>query len=147
MAERVERGSAADLLREQARRQSSLLAARARGQVEGLVTERKDLAAARLDELAGSLRSTASRLESQQVGPLAQYADYAADQVDRVTEYLRERDLEGLIEDVQDFARRRPEIFIGGTFVAGLLLARFLKSSRERRGGEKPAARRRARTA
>ncbi|HEX5758120.1 MAG TPA: hypothetical protein VF121_02905 [Thermoanaerobaculia bacterium] len=140
MAERVERGTV-DLLREQGRRQSSVLMTRARGRVEGLVAERKDLAAARLDELAGSLRDTASRLEGQPVGPLAQYADVAAEQVDKVTRYLRERDLEGLFDDVQEFARRRPELFLGGTFLAGLLLARFLKSSGERLADDEPAAR------
>ena len=61
-----------------------------------------------------------------------------------MTGYLRERDLEGLLEDVEQFARRRPEVFLAGTFLAGLLLARFLKSSGER--AEKPA-RRRAKTA
>jgi hypothetical protein len=144
MAEKAEKRPA-EALREQARRQSSLLVTRARGQVEGLVAERKDQAAERLDALAGSLRSTASRLQDTQAGPLAQYADQAASQVDRVTGYLRERDLEGLLEDVEQFARRRPELFLAGTFLAGLLLARFLKSSGERRT-EKPA-RRRAKTA
>lgn len=144
MAEKAEKRPA-EVLREQARRQSSLLVTRARGQVEGLVAERKDQAAERLDALAGSLRSTASRLQDTQVGPLAQYADQAASQVDRVTGYLRERDLEGLLEDVEQFARRRPEVFLAGTFLAGLLLARFLKSSGEWLA-EKPA-RRRAKTA
>lgn len=144
MTERVERRSGG-LLREQARRQSSLLAARARDRVEGLVSERKDLATQRLDQLAASLRNTASRLQDEQVAPIAQCADYCAGQVDRVSLYLRERDLEGMVEDVEDFARRRPELFLGGTFLAGLLLARFLKSSSERLAEESDG--RRARTA
>ena len=51
MAEKAEKRPA-EVLREQARRQSSLLVTRARGQVEGLVAERKDQAAERLDALS-----------------------------------------------------------------------------------------------
>jgi hypothetical protein len=48
------------------------------------------------------------------------------------------------VHDAETFARRHPDLFLGGTFVAGLLLARFLKSStpewreREERGERGP---------
>jgi hypothetical protein len=42
-----------------------------------------------------------------------------------------------LIDDVEDFARREPAVFIGGAIAIGLVAARFLKSSR-RSGGRQP---------
>jgi hypothetical protein len=49
-----------------------------------------------------------------------------------VARYLREKDLQGLTRDTETFARRHPELFLGGAFLAGMLAARFVKSSRPR---------------
>ena len=37
-----------------------------------------------------------------------------------------------MLDDLNSFARRRPAVFIGGAFLVGLGLARFLKSSADR---------------
>jgi hypothetical protein len=108
-------------------------AAGVRGSVEGLVAQGKDRVVGRLDHLAGSIRQAGDRLSEQQVALLARYADRAAARVEEVTDYLRDRDLDDLLADTRAFARRRPELFLGGAFVAGLLLARLFKSSAERR--------------
>ena len=34
-----------------------------------------------------------------------------------------------ILRDAREMARRRPEVFAGGLFVAGLMLGRFLRSS------------------
>jgi len=52
--------------------------------------------------------------------------------VDRVSRYLRDKDLPALVRDTEGFARRHPDLFLGGSLVAGVLLARFLKSSADR---------------
>ena len=57
------------------------------------------------------------------------YVDQAADQVERLSEYVRERDVVQIAGDVEKFARREPALFLGGAFVLGLCAARFLKSS------------------
>jgi hypothetical protein len=103
-----------------------------RGGIEGLVTQGKDRVVGRLGDLAGSIRHVGDRLSDQQVELLARYADQAATRVEEASDYLRERDLDELLQDTRAFARRRPEIFVGGAFVVGLLVARFLKSSAER---------------
>ena len=58
--------------------------------------------------------------------------DRAADQLDRFSTRLRERNVSELLHDAQQLARRQPALFIGGAFVLGLLGARFLKSSSDR---------------
>jgi hypothetical protein len=121
-------------LASQARQETSKLAGQAKDHVQHLVTERKDMAADRLGSVVGVLRDVAHRLEeSNEIGGVGRYANQAADQMDRLTHYLRDNDLGAFIRDTETFARRRPELFLGGTFLAGMLLARFLKASSERR--------------
>ncbi len=122
-------------LGQQARETGGRFAGRAREQANKVVGERKDKAAHSLDALSGALRDSAGRLRDEQT-VFGDYAESAAERVERLARYLRERDPERLLEDAEDFARSRPEIFVGGMFVAGLLLARFLKSSAERAEGQ-----------
>ena len=110
----------------------------ARDHVQGLVEERKDRAAEQLGSFAGSLREAARKLEDGDGGAtaLGRYAQTAADQVDRVSQYLRDRDLQAFVRDAETFARRHPDVFLGGTFIAGLILARFFKASERRHQDE-----------
>jgi uncharacterized membrane protein len=118
-----------------AKEEVSNVAGQARDQVQGLVSQQKTRVADQLGSLAGALRDTGNQL-GQKLGDkqsnlldLGGYAGKAADQVDRFSSYLRDRDLGEVVRDAETFARRRPELFLGGTFIAGLLLARFLKAS------------------
>jgi ElaB/YqjD/DUF883 family membrane-anchored ribosome-binding protein len=72
---------------------------------------------------------------------LVELAERAAQQVDRASRYMRSSEIRDVVRDVEDLARRRPAAFVGGSFAAGLLLARFFKSSGERRPPEKLAGR------
>jgi hypothetical protein len=115
-------------------------AKQAAGEVAGQV---KEQASNRLAEQIGqtseglhsaseAIRSVGRELRSEQV-PNAQYADRAADQVDRISSYLRDKDLDQIVGDVERFARQNPATFIGGAFALGLLAARFLKSTPDQR--------------
>jgi hypothetical protein len=58
----------------------------------------------------------------------------AADQIDSFSRSLREKDVNELLDDAQQLARRQPALFIGGAFVLGLIGARFFKSSAQSNG-------------
>ena len=106
------------------------VAEQARDRVEDLVVRQKDGMVDSLGSVAEALRQTALTLEEGNLDAnFGRYAARAARQVDRLSNYLRDSDLRDLARDTADFARRRPELFLGGAFVAGLVLARFLKSS------------------
>lgn len=128
-------------LASEATEQTAHLAGQARQQVSSLVTEQKERAAERLSRLAGLMREAAAKLETDDIGgPMGQYATRAADRADSMSSYVRRSDVETLVQDVGRFGRRRPEVFLGGTFLTGLILARFLKaSSRESRQPTPPA--------
>ncbi len=125
-------------LASEAKQEALGVVGQARDHVQGLVEERKDRAADQLGSFAGSLRDAARKLEDGDGGAtaLGRYAQTAADQVDRVSQYLRDRDLRAFVRDAETFARRHPDVFLGGTFVAGLVLARFFKASERRNQDE-----------
>lgn len=122
-------------LAHEAKDQTVKVAEQARDHVQNLVSEQKDQAANRLGSLAGALREAGRKLnEGEQGGDFGRYADRAAQQMDRLSTYLRDNDLHGFVRDTENFARRRPEVFLGGALLAGLALARFLKASSPNRG-------------
>src|SRR3712207_6924586 len=47
-------------------------------------------------------------LRRQGQGSVAEYADRTADQVERFSGYLRETEVEEIVDEVRGFARRRP---------------------------------------
>jgi len=84
-----------------------------------------------LSAITGAVRQTTQQLRNDHHEGLAQYVDRAADQLERFSNAIREKDAEELLGDARKFARKQPAIFIGGSFVVGLLAARFFKSSRQ----------------
>lgn len=112
---------------------------RARG--EDLADEVQDRARSALEEsksrladevsrLGRALRDASQRLEGES-RPMGSYARQAAEQIRRAGDYLRDAGTGEIVRDVQDFARRRPELFLGGLLVAGVLIGRFFRASGE----------------
>jgi hypothetical protein len=94
-----------------------------------MLMQQKDQAVQKLGSFAGAIREAGRKLQDEDQESFGRYADQAATQMEKVSNYLREKDVSTFIRDTETFARRRPDLFLGGTFLAGLLLARFLKSS------------------
>jgi hypothetical protein len=99
---------------------------------EERVNEQKGYAAERLSGVASVLRETGKNFRTEDEQAFAQYADSAADQVDRFAGYLRDQNVNDLVRDVQQLAKRQPELFVAGALAAGFLLGRFFKSSEQR---------------
>lgn len=118
---------------DQVQQKAQEVASQAQDQAKSAVNTRKDQAVEQLGSVAQAIRTTGSELRNQDKGMVAQYADQVADRVDRVSSYLQERDVDQLLEDAENMARRQPELFLGGAFIVGLLVGRFIKSSGERR--------------
>jgi len=114
-------GSAADRAAEAARR--------AREYGSAVIDQQKHRAAQQLGSFGSALRDTASRLQDERDATLAGYAEAAADKLNQAADYVRNRDANTMISDAKSFARRRPELVIGGMFIAGVALARFLKAT------------------
>jgi hypothetical protein len=83
-----------------------------------------------LSAIAHAVRGTTDELRREQHDVIAQYVERMAEQLEQFSTQLRNKDITALLADARQLARRQPAIFIGGSFAAGLLAARFLKSSR-----------------
>jgi ElaB/YqjD/DUF883 family membrane-anchored ribosome-binding protein len=95
----------------------------------------RNRAADSIDSIASAVRGTGDRLRSDNQTTAANLTDSLAQQVERVSAYLRTRDLGSVREDLERFAREQPTVAIGVALAVGMLGARFIKSSPRRSGG------------
>ncbi len=107
----------------------------------------KDMATDSIGTFARAVRSTMQELREHQHDTLAQYVDRAADQLERLSSGLKNKDVGDLFRDAQRVARRQPVVFVGSAFAIGLLGARFFKSSAPHRSHQPPAWQRMGREA
>jgi hypothetical protein len=112
-----------------ARQGTTQVAERAKEQVASTATESKEEAAQRLGNLASAFRDAGQQLDTGDAAFFGRYAGVAADELEKLSAWLRNRDMRDLVRDTETFARRHPDLFIGGAFVAGMAISRFLKSS------------------
>ena len=92
------------------------------------VNEQKARAAEGLGSVATAIRQASEHLRTENQ-TLASYADTAVDQIQHFADRMRDKEPAEMMEDLERFARRNPTAFIGGAFLLGIGLARFLKSS------------------
>lgn len=109
------------------------IANRAKEKSRTMFEQQKETAVGQVDNVASAIRSTASQLQGQGQGQVAHYVEMVADQLESLSGRLREKDLDTIVQDAQNLARRAPGTFFVGTVVAGFLLARFMKSTSEQR--------------
>lgn len=88
---------------------------------------RRTEAADGIEQVAQSIRRVSTDMEGEQPS-IASVAMTAADQVERVSEYLRETDVRQILRTVEDTARRQPLLFIGGAFALGVAVSRLIKA-------------------
>jgi hypothetical protein len=85
-------------------------------------------AADQLEHLAQGVRRSADNFDDEQAW-VRQGLSSAAASLERFSSTLRNRDLNELMHDAEDTARRHPVMFATACAVAGFALVRFLKSS------------------
>ena len=93
------------------------------------LTNQKNRATDGLGSIANAVRQSTQQLRDQQHDVIAGYVDQAADQIEQLSQRLRDRDIAELFRDLQNLSRRQPGLFVGGAFALGFVAARFLKSS------------------
>jgi ElaB/YqjD/DUF883 family membrane-anchored ribosome-binding protein len=96
-----------------------------RRQLDGRSTE----AGEEVTTTADALRRVGDQLRQEGKTGTAQYAERAAQPVERLGRYLTEADGDRLLRDAEEFARRRPWVAVMGGATLGFLVARFIKAS------------------
>lgn len=105
---------------------------RVRDSANAQLSQQKDRATDGLGSVAHAVRQSTQQLRDQQHDTIAQYIEQAADQLEKFSARLKEKNVNELVDDAQRFARQRPALFIGSAFAIGLIGARFFKSSADR---------------
>ena len=88
----------------------------------------KSAAADEISGVASAMRAAAEEMRSgsPQERTFGQIAEGIAD----VSDAMREKDLSTMVQDVSDFARRNPLVFLGGAALIGFAATRFARASR-----------------
>ena len=114
---------------------------KAKAQAADMAEDARDSAAASAREEAEELRSRAvheaedaadaaeaARQEFDQDSLQAAALRQLGEQISNVADRIRDKPVDGMIDDIAVFARRNPLLFLGGAAIAGFAAARFLKS-------------------
>ena len=108
---------------------ASGIADKVRDRAAAQLNTQKDRATDGIGSVAQVARETTQHLRERQHETVAGYVEQAADQLERFSHSLKNKDVRELVEDAQRLARRQPALFVGGAFALGLVGARFFKSS------------------
>jgi hypothetical protein len=101
-----------------------------------VATEEKHRAAEKICEVGQALDRAADKLHEEEDRQMAGYAHRAAARLRDFSDELEHRDFSSLKDQVEDYARRRPAAVLAASFIGGVALSRFLKSSRRRQENE-----------
>lgn len=100
-----------------------------------LANSRKGYAADKLDALAESVREFSEALPD--MPNFRSYASAAADSFEGLASYVTESDLDTMMDDARQFARRHPMAMLAGSIAAGVIAAQMVNS---RSGGSSSRA-------
>lgn len=122
----------ADRTKQEAAKLSKEIKAKARSTTEN----QKQELAKQIEGVATALHQAATQFEQQHQDMLTYWTDQAAASLDKMGASLRDRDVETVLQQFQDFARRQPGVVLGGAVVLGFLGSRFFKSTALRSEGD-----------
>lgn len=106
----------------------------ARRKAEELTERGTRAASQRIAGFTRALRAAGDTLEDEGEGQSGTGLHGLADQLERAEGYFDRKDFQGLVGDTERLARRNPELFLAGAYAAGILIGRFLRSSRPEPG-------------
>ena len=123
-------GEKARDIKEQAGSQARGLVVEARQQVRGRMEQETERAGGVLSNAGSQLQALAEG-RTDEAGVFGEYAQQAAQAVNRWADSVQDRGLDGLLDDLRSVARRRPGAFLLGAVAAGVIAGRFGRNLRE----------------
>lgn len=107
---------------------TSRIATRVTGIAKDQLESRKGQATMQLEQAAQSIRQSGEQFRQQGNAMLADVSEVAASGLEQANEFLRTRDIDGVIREAEATARRQPALVIGGGFAIAFLVTRLLKA-------------------
>jgi vacuolar-type H+-ATPase subunit H len=121
--------SEASAVLSEAGNQARVLADEARTALRQQASDGASRAVVAVQQLADRLRALADG-NAEQAGDLQRYARDIGDHLGSLAGRMQERGVDGLVDDVQRFARRRPAVFLAVAAGAGLAAGRLFRGAR-----------------
>ena len=124
-------GGAADELRSDAQQ----LTSKAADRIHSEVNARKSNASDQAKSVSNAIQTAAGQLDGSAPTWLKSAFQQGAEQILRFAETIEQKDSRQIVNEVQNFARERPALFLGACAAAGFAAARIFKA-----GGEEQAS-------
>ncbi|MDQ3305272.1 MAG: NAD(P)/FAD-dependent oxidoreductase [Actinomycetota bacterium] len=137
----------ADTSREQVAQVAQELSDQARYLLDETKAQLQDQAQAQSERLAEALHRLGEEAQALAEGraddapTLRDYVRKAADKLEEIADDLESESAEGLLEDVQTLARRRPGLYLVGAGAAGLVVGRLVRNAGNDDSRPSPGAR------
>ena len=125
-------GGAADELRSDAQQLTSKAADRIHSEVDA----RKGNAAEQARSVSSAIQTASGQLDESAPTWLKSAFQQGADQIQRFAETIEQKDSRQILNEVQNFARERPALFLGACAAAGFAAARIFKASGEEQASQ-----------
>lgn len=130
----------AEEFKRQALQKRDEMAQAVKSRAESYFDQQKQTLANVIQDVTAATRHCVSELEQKNHPTVGEYTGVLAGQMDSLAQTLREKDLNYLLHQAQDFARRRPALFLGGALALGFAAVRFFKSSNQITGQDREAS-------
>ena len=116
------------------RQQARHLATETKTELSGQVTSQRDKAVSGLRSIADEFGSMSQ--SSEQSGLGAQLAQEGSQLTHQLADFLEQREPSQLLDEVRNFARRRPGAFLAGAALAGVAVGRLTRGAVSARSGD-----------
>jgi hypothetical protein len=106
---------------------------------EEALTQLREQSSAQAEKVSNTLRRVSDEFSAlaeghpEEAGPLAHYADTAAEEIRHVAARMHNDGFDGILNDTRRFARERPALFLSAAAVAGFAAGRLLRGGKEMR--------------
>jgi hypothetical protein len=132
---KAEASQVKDTATDQARQIKDEATRQARGLVDQAKTELRDQGRSQADQAVQAIRRVGDQADAlaegrpRDAGAVADYVRQAGGKAREVANRLDERGIDGVLNDVQDYARRKPGVFLLGCAAAGFVAGRLIRGS------------------
>jgi hypothetical protein len=138
----AEASQVADTAKDQARQVKDDAAAQARGLVDEAKNELRDQSRSQADQAAKTIHRVGDQADAlaagrvDEAGAVADYVRQAGQRAHDVANRIDQRGIDGVLNDVQNFARRKPGVFLAGCAVAGFVAGRLIRGGAAASGSD-----------
>lgn len=135
-------GNVAGVAKEQLLSVTDQARGQARQVMSGASSELQGQLEQRLGDLASGARTMVTELQAllegrpEEGGRSADLARQASSQLERLADRADDLGVRGVVEEVGDFARRRPALFLAGAAFTGVLVGRMARAGKEAQSSE-----------